>query len=222
MNVKYWSMMFARNQQFLFVPSFIEAYYYITKTRTTDLFCQFTLHFFEHLRFINKLLRQCEVFYFLPVSKEMKKVVFNFIKSFKFSNHFRNKKFCTAVLSYFFCLIYNLIEQLVVCRFVRIFYNKILDLIQAEIAIAKRHPLLGHQMVLPDCEKLPPIGKSYCYLKIFREKYYYSQLYICIYFIALIFFFTYLFKITESLDQLCWLQLKQAASDQTSLCYKKH
>jgi len=32
------------------------------------------------------------------------------------------------------------------------------DVCQSELAIAKRHPLLGHQMVLPDCEKLPPIG----------------------------------------------------------------
>jgi hypothetical protein len=29
-----------------------------------------------------------------------------------------------------------------------------------ELAIAKRHPLLGHQMVLPDCENLPPIGRK--------------------------------------------------------------
>ena len=32
------------------------------------------------------------------------------------------------------------------------------DVCQNELAIAKRHPLLGHQMVLPDCEELPPIG----------------------------------------------------------------
>jgi len=32
------------------------------------------------------------------------------------------------------------------------------DVCQSELAIAKRHPLLGHQMVLPDCEELPPIG----------------------------------------------------------------
>ena len=32
------------------------------------------------------------------------------------------------------------------------------DVCRAELAIAKRHPLLGHQMVLPDCEQLPPIG----------------------------------------------------------------
>jgi len=32
------------------------------------------------------------------------------------------------------------------------------DVCQSELQIAKRHPLLGHQMVLPDCEELPPIG----------------------------------------------------------------
>jgi len=29
---------------------------------------------------------------------------------------------------------------------------------KAELAIARTHPLLGHQMVLPDCEALPPVG----------------------------------------------------------------
>jgi receptor tyrosine kinase-like orphan receptor 1 len=29
---------------------------------------------------------------------------------------------------------------------------------RAELAIARTHPLLGHQMVLPDCEALPPVG----------------------------------------------------------------
>ena len=29
---------------------------------------------------------------------------------------------------------------------------------RSELAIARTHPLLGHQMVLPDCEGLPPVG----------------------------------------------------------------
>jgi len=32
------------------------------------------------------------------------------------------------------------------------------DICRTELAIAKSHPMIGHQMGLPECTELPPIG----------------------------------------------------------------
>ena len=34
------------------------------------------------------------------------------------------------------------------------------DVCRLEYAIAKQHPLIGEQVMLPDCERLPPIGSK--------------------------------------------------------------
>ena len=35
------------------------------------------------------------------------------------------------------------------------------DICKTELAIAKSHPMIGHQMGLPECTELPPIGSRY-------------------------------------------------------------